>query len=143
MSSAVPFEGFLFDENIPEAFAEALVLVGYPVTSNKREGTCGEDDEAVIRHCASRGLVWCTKDLDARRKAAYAGLVASLGVSAVFWRAPRAKGWSAKEQFETVVRHMRPLEQRYTTARRPLFFLCLTRGQPQEARSFAARPGRK
>jgi predicted nuclease of predicted toxin-antitoxin system len=142
MTGASLVSGFLFDENIPAAFAEALALVGYRVTSTEQAGLNGKDDPEVIAYCCDNRLVWFTKDLDSRKKSSYAGLVRDLGVSAVFLASPRAKGWSAKQQFEVIVRHLRPLENRYAAARKPRYFVCRTQGQPKEATSFAARPGR-
>jgi predicted nuclease of predicted toxin-antitoxin system len=134
--------GFLFDENIPAAFTEALQRVGYNVTSTQQAGLDGKDDPDVIAYCGDTRLVWVTKDLDARKKAAYAQLVREKRVSAVFLAPPRAKGWSSKEQFEVIVKHLRPLEDRYRRCRGPRFYVCRAKGQPREVTSFSARPGR-
>ena len=132
---------FLLDENVPTAFAEALRLVGYATVSNREVGLGGADDPDVIDYCALRDLVWVTKDMDSRKKAAYAKRVADGGVSAVFLAPPRAKGWSMKEQFEVLVRHLRTLETRFG-GRRPRYYVCRATGHAREATSFAARPGR-
>jgi predicted nuclease of predicted toxin-antitoxin system len=134
--------GFLFDENIPAAFTEALRLVGYNATSTQLAGLDKKDDPDVIAYCGDQRLVWVTKDLDARKKAAYAQLVREKQVSAVFLASPRAKGWSSKEQFEVIVKHLRPLEDRFRGSRGPRYFVCRAQGQPREATSFGARPGR-
>lgn len=132
---------FLFDENIPPAFAEALRLVGYCVVSNREVGLRGADDLDVIDYCGRKDLVWVTNDLDARKKAAYAKRVSDAKVSAVFLGSTRAKRWSMKERFEVIVKHLRTLQDRYE-AKTPRYFLCGAAGQPREASSFAARPGR-
>ena len=135
--------GFLFDENIPPKFAEALRLVGYQTVSNADANLLGAADEAVIDYCAHQNVVWVTKDLDCRKKAAYAARVRDGRVSAVFLAPPRAKGWSSKEQFEVLVRHLRTIEGRYSNSRSPRYFLCRSRGQPRELTSFAARSGNR
>jgi predicted nuclease of predicted toxin-antitoxin system len=139
---AAPGVRFLLDENIPPAFAEALRLVGYSVVSNREVGLRGADDLEVIDYCGQKRLVWVTNDLDARKKAAYAKRVSDARVSAVFLASSRAKRWSVKEQFEVIVKHLRTLESRYD-AKTPRYFMCRATGQPLEASSFAARPGRK
>jgi hypothetical protein len=75
---------FLLDENIPAAFAEALRLVGYNTVSNKEVNLKGAIDPAVIEFCGDKGLVWVTRDIEARKKGAYVGLVQERRVSAVF-----------------------------------------------------------
>jgi hypothetical protein len=135
--------GFLFDENIPAAFAEALRLIGYHTVSNGDVNLKGASDEDVIEFCGARNAVWVTKDLDCRKRAAYAVRVRDRGVSAVFLATPKAKRWTLKEQFEVLVRHMRTIENRRASARAPSYYLCRSRGQPQQLTSFAARPGRK
>jgi predicted nuclease of predicted toxin-antitoxin system len=132
---------FLFDENIPAVFATALRLVGYQAYSNEDVGLRSALDPQVIEFCAVNHLVWVTNDLDARKKAGYAAQVRNLGVSAVFLKSPRAKGWSSKEQFEVLARNLRTLETRYQD-HEPRFFLLRAAGQPREVSSFAARPGR-
>ena len=134
--------GFLFDENIPPAFADALQLVGCKVISTRAAGLDGKDDPDLIVYCGDQRLVWVTKDMDARKKATYAGLVRTHQVSAVFLSPPRARGWSVKEQFEVIIKHLRSLEGRYEGARKPRYFVCRATGQAREAMSFAARPGR-
>lgn len=132
---------FLFDENIPAAFAEALRLVGYNAVSNREVDLRGADDPVVIDYCATNNAVWVTKDLDARKRAAYATRVRDLGVSATFLQTPRAKRWSMKEQFEVVARQIRTLEVRYGD-RQPRYFFLRAAGQPREVGTFGARPGR-
>lgn len=132
---------FLFDENIPVAFAAALRLVGYDTYANEEVGLKSATDPTVIDFCAATHLVWVTNDLDARKKAAYVGQVKRLGVSAVFLKRPRAKGWSSKEQFEVLARNIRTLESRFRD-REPRYFIIRAAGQPREIPSFAARPGR-
>jgi hypothetical protein len=131
----------LFDENIPAAFAEALRLVGYHAVSNREVGLRGADDPVVIDYCAANDAVWVTKDLDARKRAAYATQVRDLGVSATFLQTPRAKRWSMKEQFGVVARQIRTLEARYGD-RKPRYFFLRAAGQPREVSTFGARPGR-
>jgi predicted nuclease of predicted toxin-antitoxin system len=133
---------FLFDENIPPVFAEALRLIGYNTVANKEVNLRGARDEAVIEYCGDKAMVWVTRDLDARKKAAYTSLVRSRRVSAVFIVTPRAKRWTMKEQFEVIVRHLRTLENRYGAASTPRYYHCRATGQPRETTSFAARPGR-
>jgi predicted nuclease of predicted toxin-antitoxin system len=131
----------LLDENIPAAFAEAFRLVGYSVYSNEDVGLRSALDPQIIAFCGANSLVWVTKDLDARKKAAYATEVRRLGVSAVFLRPPRAKGWSSKELFEVLARNMRTLEVRFAD-RQPRYFVLRASGQPREVSSFASKPGR-
>lgn len=133
---------FLLDENIPAAFAEALRLIGYNTVSNKEVNLKGAIDPAVIEFCGDKGLVWVTRDVEARKKAAYVGLVQKRRVSAVFIHSPQAKRWTMKEQFEVIVKHLRTLEGRYDRASDPRFFICRAKGQPDEVSSFAARLGR-
>jgi predicted nuclease of predicted toxin-antitoxin system len=132
---------FLFDENVPPAFAEALRLVGYSAVSNREVGLRGADDPVVIDYCANNNAVWVTKDLDARKRAAYTTQVRDLGVSATFLQTPRAKRWSMKEQFEVIARQIRTLEDRYGD-RQPRYFFLRATGQPREVGTFGARPGR-
>jgi predicted nuclease of predicted toxin-antitoxin system len=132
---------FLLDENVPGAFAEALRLVGYNTVSNREVGLQGVDDSEVIEWCATSNAVWVTKDLDARKRAAYTASIKKLGVSAVFLRTPRAKRWSMKEQFEVLARQIRVLEDRFQD-RRPRYFFLRATGQPREVTTFGARPGR-
>lgn len=138
---AAPGVRFLFDENIPPAFAEALRSVGYNAVSNREVGLQGADDPVVIDFCASNNAVWITKDLDARKRAAYMAQVRDLGVSAAFLQTPRAKRWSMKEQFEVIARQIRTLEDRYGH-RQPRYFFLRAAGQPREVSAFAARAGR-
>jgi hypothetical protein len=95
----------------------------------------------VIEFCGDRKVVWLTQDMDARKKAAYAGLVRDREVSAVFLAASRAKRWSTKEKFEVIVKHIRALEMKYERSTEPRYFICRATGQPLEAPSFAAKPG--
>jgi predicted nuclease of predicted toxin-antitoxin system len=132
---------FLFDENIPAAFAEALRLVGYNAVSNREVGLRGADDPVVIEYCANSDAIWVTRDLDARKRAAYTTQVRNLGVSASFLQTPRAKRWSMKEQFEVIARQIRTLEDRYAD-RQPRYFFLRAAGQPREVGTFGARPGR-
>ena len=133
---------FLLDENIPSAFAKALRLIGYHTVSNKEVNLGGALDPVVIEFCADQRMVLVTRDLDARKKAAYAVLVRDRGVSAVFLAHPRAKRWSMKEQFEVIVKHIRSLEGHYGRSIRPRYFICRASGQPLEVPTFSARPGR-
>lgn len=132
---------FLFDENIPPAFAEALRIVGYNAVSNREVGLKGADDPVVIDFCAANNAVWVTKDLDARKRAAYTTLVRDSNVSAAFLQTPRAKRWSMKEQFEVIARQIRTLEDRYGD-RQPRYFFLRAAGQPREVGTFSSRPGR-
>ena len=132
---------FLFDENIPPAFAEALRLVGYHAVSNREVGLQGADDPAVIDFCADHSVVWMTKDLDARKRSAYAAQVRDRAVSAVFLKTPRARHWTMKVQFEVIARQIRTLEQQYAS-RHPRFFFLRATGQPREVATFAERLGR-
>ena len=133
---------FLLDENIPAAFAVALRQVGYNTLANSEVSLKGALDPEVIGYCGDNGLVWMTKDQDARKKAPYVTLVRDKEVSAVFLHPPQAKRWSMKEQFEVIVKHIRTLEMRYERAKEPKFFVCRATGQPLEVTSFAAKPGR-
>jgi predicted nuclease of predicted toxin-antitoxin system len=133
---------FLLDENVPPSFAEALRLVGYNTVSNKEVNLKGALDPVVIEFCGDKRMVWLTKDMDARKRAAYAGLVRDRRVSAVFLASPRAKRWTMKQQFEVIVKHLRILEGRYDRSTDPRYFICRATGQPLEASTFAARPGR-
>jgi predicted nuclease of predicted toxin-antitoxin system len=139
---ADPGVRFLLDENIPAAFAAALRLVGYNAVANSEVSLKGAKDTEVIEFCGDNGLVWVTKDQDARKKAPYVTLVRDRRVSATFVHHPRAKRWSMKEQFEVIVKHIRTLEMRYERAKAPKFFVCRGTGQPLEVTSFAAKPGK-
>jgi len=132
---------FLLDENIPTAFAAALRLVEYNVVSNKEVNLVGKPDPEVITFCADKRVVWMTRDQDARKKVAYAGLVRDKAVSAVFLAHAQAKHSTMKEQFEVIVKHMRGLEDRYDRAKGPRYFVCRARGLPIEVKHFADRPG--
>ena len=77
-------------------FGEALRLVGYNTVSNTEVNLRKADDRVVITFCSDRQVVWFTQDMDARKKAAYAGLVKERGVSAVFLAPSRAKRPSTK-----------------------------------------------
>lgn len=132
---------FLFDENFPPRFAEAFRLVGYNSAANEEVGLRSADDLEVIRYCGANGMVWVTKDIDARKRAAYAEEVRRLGVSAVHLVSPRAKGRTIKEQFELLARHMRWLEARYEE-RAPRYFHIRRRGEPREVGTFATRSPR-
>jgi predicted nuclease of predicted toxin-antitoxin system len=136
--STQPGVGFLFDENVPAAFAAALRLVGYKAYANVDVGLRGALDSDVIAYCGKHKLVWVTKDLDARKRAAYGAQVKALAVSASFVAPPRAKRWTMKEQFEVVARHIRTLEERYA-AKWPRYYFLLGRGQPKEIARFSDR----
>ena len=133
---------FLFDENIPAAFAESLRLVGYQVVSTTDLGLRRAPDEDIIRYCAAKKLVWVTKDLDSRKKDAYTGLVKELRVSVVFLVSPVARHWTMRQQFEAIVRHLGILEAELSGARGPRYYVCRSRGSPRAVSSFASRPGR-
>jgi predicted nuclease of predicted toxin-antitoxin system len=109
--------------------------------SNREVGLRGADDPIVIDFCATNNAVWVTKDLDARKRAAYATQIRDLGVSATFLQTPRAKRWSMKQQFEVIARQIRTLELRYGD-RRPRYFFLRATGHPREVSAFGARPGR-
>ena len=47
-----------------------------------------------------------------------------------------------KEQFEVIVTHLRNLQIRYGRSTDPRYFICRATGQPHEALTFSARPGR-
>ena len=132
---------FLLDENVPGAFAKALRLVGYNIFANVDVGLKGALDPEVIDYCGRHRLVWVTKDLDARKRAAYAEQVRRLDVSASFLATPRAKRWSMKEQFEVIARQIRTLEDRYDD-RWPRYFFLRAAGQPKEVPRFSDRRGR-
>src|SRR5207237_723240 len=100
------------------------------------------DDRVVIEFCGDRKAVWFTQDMDARKKAAYAGLVRERGVSVVFLAPSRAKRWSTKEKYEVIVKHLRSLEMTLERSDKPRYFICHATGRPLEASSFAAKPGR-
>jgi len=57
---------FYLDEGLPYAVAEALELVGHPITSARAESRLGELDERLIPWLADQGYVWITKDDAAR-----------------------------------------------------------------------------
>lgn len=132
---------FLLDENIPPDFAAAFRLVGYNTVANVEVDLTSAHDPEVIDFCAAKGTIWVTKDLDSRKRAAYASRVRDLNVSAVFLSTPRAKRWSLKEQFEVIARQIRTLEDRFGD-RQPRYFFLRATGQPREVSTFAARRGR-
>ena len=59
---------FFLDECLPWRIAEYLEGVNYPITSWHREflGQQGMKDTPLIRHLGDRGLVWITKDDEAK-----------------------------------------------------------------------------
>lgn len=132
---------FLFDENFPPGFARAFREVGYLAVANTEVGLRTADDPDVIDFCGTNRMVWVTKDIDARKCAAYITQVRRQRVSAVHLYLPRAKGRTVKEQFELLARHMRWLEERYNE-RTPRYFHIRTKGTPREVASFADRPRR-
>lgn len=138
---AAPGVRFLFDENFPAVFAEAFRLVGYNAAANEEVGLKSHDDPDVINFCAANDTVWVTKDVDARKRAAYVEQVRDQQVSAVFLLAPKAKGLTVKEQFELLARWMRWLEGRCGEDR-PRYFHVRRKGEPREVANFAARPKR-
>lgn len=133
--------GAAVDENIPPAFAEAFRCVGDNAISNRDVGLKGAGDPEVIDFCADNEAVWVTKDLGARKLAAYTAQVRMQAVSVTFLRTPRAKHWSMKEQFEVIARQLRVLEQMYGS-RRPRYFILRATGRPREVSTFAERIGR-
>ena len=53
---------FLLDESLSHVVADALEMVGYPITSCQKEGLAGCPDEELIPWMGERGYVWITKD---------------------------------------------------------------------------------
>lgn len=59
---------FFLDENLPPKVAQALALVGYPITHPEVHGKRGEKDPELIAWLAQNQFVWITKDDDARKR---------------------------------------------------------------------------
>ena len=58
---------FYLDECLPEAVARALSTVGHAITFPREVGKLGVKDPDLIPWLAAEGLVWVTKDDDAKR----------------------------------------------------------------------------
>jgi len=143
---ADPFDAdgvrFLIDENLAPGVARAFAQVAFNARSNVEVGLASSDDIDVIKFCGRFGSVWITQDIDARKRSAYKPLVDKLGVGAVFFRLPRAKGMSMKDRFALLARWMPWLEGRYE-AKSPRYFLLGSRGEPRELAHFAEKSARR
>lgn len=73
---------FYLDENLPKQVADALRVVGYPITHPDLHSLRGAKDEILIPWMSENGYVWITKD-DAAKKA-HAELMRKHGLS-VLW----------------------------------------------------------
>ena len=58
---------FFLDEGLPEQVADALSLIGYPITGAVQQGKRGVKDKVLIPWLADEGYVWITKDDEAKR----------------------------------------------------------------------------
>jgi len=137
---AEPWPRFLIDHNHPWIFGPVLRAVGYRATAAREVGLDASDDLDLIRFCGQRGLVWITEDSDTRRRGEYVALVRELGVSAVFLRPPRAKGWSIQMKFEVLARNLKGLDTAFVT-RQPRYFVCTETRAAREVPTFSAALG--
>lgn len=133
---------FLVDHNLAPGFARAFAHVGFNARSNADVGLMQAADPEVIQFCGRTRAVWITQDMDARKRASYKPLVEKHGVSAVFFRLPRAKGMAMKHRFALLARWMPWLEDRYE-AKWPRYFLLATRGEPRELAHFGEKSPRR
>jgi len=59
---------FFLDESLTPGVADALLLVGYPITSADQQCKRGVKDPLLIPWLAAEDYVWITKDDEARRE---------------------------------------------------------------------------
>ncbi len=128
---------FLIDHNLPWYFGQTFRNVGYRTVAARELDLDAADDLEVIEWCGNRKLVWVTEDIDTRRRGQYVALIQQLRVSAVFVRAPPAKGWPPEMTFEVLAKNMRGLQDAFSK-NAPRYFRCGERGAARELTSFGA-----
>lgn len=120
---------FFLDENLPPKVAQALALVGYPITHPDDHGKRGEKDPELITWLAHNQFVWITKDDDARKR--HIHQITQAGVSVVWVRglAGRKNTVSIQQVHLMLTVKLEELIEKLEASNRPLHFMVYLSGR--------------
>jgi predicted nuclease of predicted toxin-antitoxin system len=128
-SPRLPEDLFYLDENFPYQVAEALSLVGYPITHPAAQGQLEAKDPKLIPFLARKHMVWITKDDDARSR--HRKELLTNGVSVVWIRGvDRQKSRMTPKQLHLLLASkLDEIERRVRSARGSVYFLLYMNGE--------------
>ena len=128
-SPPLPDPLFYLDENFPYQVADALSLVGYPITHPSAHSQLEAKDPKLIPFLAEKRFVWITKDDDARSR--HRKELLANGISVVWVRGiDRQKSRMTPKQLHLLLASkLDEIERRVRSARSSVYFLLYMNGE--------------
>ena len=133
---------FLLDESLSHVVADALEMVGYPITSCQNQGLAGWPDEELIPWMEEQGYVWITKDGAARND--HRAAILRARISVVWLRGAELRNRttarndiSPKQQHRILTDKLDDISEAVSQARGPRYFLAYLRNNSPAMRRYA------